>query len=137
MPKPFLFGVLLLLLSLHGMAQDDAERRLRRKEIQLEGLHGAERIDYLIDVAQSMMFTSYTKWDSSLYYSQLAIAEAKELNYPQGLCRAFIVHGDALLQFQRALEAETYFREAIKVGEQFKHEFLLTMAHRRLGQAFW
>lgn len=137
MPRPFLFGIVLLLLFQQGISQDAAERRLEKKRGRLEGLQGGERIDYLNDIAQGMMFSSYTKWDSSLYYSQLAIEEAKEINYPQGLCRALIVHGDALLQFHRALEAETYFREAIQVGEDFKYEFLLTMAHRRLGQAFW
>jgi hypothetical protein len=137
MRKQSLFIFFMLLLFHHLEAQDKAADRLQQMQARLEGLQGPERIACLNDIAQSMMYTSYKKWDSSLYYSKLAMEEAKKMGFTRGLARAHIIHGDGLLQYQRATEGEKYFREAIRIAEEFKYPGLLNMAHRRLGQALW
>ena len=128
---------LLLLLGITTWSQDEAERRLQKLRPQLKDLQGADRVSCLNDIAQCMMFSSFTKWDSSLFYSRLAIDEARKIDFKKGLGRALITHGDGLLQFQHSQEAEKYFREAIFVAQQEDNEYLLAMAHRRLGQSLW
>ncbi len=137
MQKQLLFIALFILLLTGLCAQNRSEEKLRKSQDKLAAMKGPERIEALTDLAKNMMFSAYTLWDSSLYYSQQAIDEARAIGYKQGLCRAHIIHGDALLQFQRAIEAEQYFREAIKLAEQTGHQRLFAEAHRRLGQAFW
>ncbi len=136
MHKQFLFTICLFLLTQPGSAQNKSEKKLR-VALRLEGLKGEERIMCLNDVAQALLNMTYDKWDSSLYYSAIAIKEARAINFQKGLIRANIVHGDALLQFQRSFESEKYFREAIEIAEQIRHKDLLTIGHRRLGQALW
>ncbi|HEX5652149.1 MAG TPA: histidine kinase [Chitinophagaceae bacterium] len=137
MPKLVICALLLFLFAGMANTQDTRELRLRKIQARLSRLSGTERIDCLNRIAQRMMDGSYTRWDSSLYYSKLAIEEASQQGYHAGLCKAHIIHGDGLLQFQRSREGEKFFLEAIRLGEKYKLDTLLNMAHRRLGQSYW
>jgi tetratricopeptide (TPR) repeat protein len=137
MLKGFLFIALCLVPFLDLGAQDQHEDRIKACHARLQAAQGEERVKCINDLAHAMLLANFNWWDSSLYYSKLAIREASESGYQKVLCRANLIHGDGLLQLQRSIEGEKYFQNAVDISTSLQDEVLMAIAHRRLGQSLW
>lgn len=137
MKKRIFFFILLLTIVIAGNSQSEQEKRLERMEARLPTLQGNNRVTCLNNIARTLLGLRYDRWDSALYYSSLAIIEAKKNNFARGLFRAYRIYGDGNLQFQRAKEGERAFKLAIQIANELKDDTLIAISTRRLGQALW
>lgn len=81
MKKNILLFVLMLTAAIISDSQDEPNNIIiQRLESKLPTLQGRQLVDTLVRIARIRLDSRYDKWDSSLYYSGLAINEAKKID---------------------------------------------------------
>src|SRR4029078_8100825 len=135
MKKCSLSFVFILAIVLVCNSQDERTNTIERLEAKFPTLQGKQLVDTLIRIARMRLDSRYDKWDSALYYSRLAINEAKKIHYQSGIFRACLRYGDGNLHFKGAYEREKSYRVAIQIANDLKNDTMVAVSTRKLGQA--
>ena len=104
MRKYLLIGIFLVACKCHGWCQQYEELKIDTLKTLLHSLHDTLRIDCLNDL--SYYYTVMSNQDSAAYFSELAEAEAKKLNYTHGIAEALSRKAGILEHFENNFQKE-------------------------------